>query len=201
MPKIRRVVLSCYDKTGIVELARLLRDFDGEIVSTTGTRKVLRQAGPSVLSIEDFTRVPEMMKGRAIIAAPEGSRRTAGHPRQQTARGAHAGLRPAIDRPGRGEPAAPARTAHEAGHHAGGGLRADQYRRHRHGPVRRDEFPLRHCGGEPRTLPCARAWMPCAGHTRRTSPSMATAGPPCLRLTSCPESMGWRPASQPFWRT
>ncbi|MFP4501156.1 MAG: IMP cyclohydrolase [Candidatus Hydrogenedentota bacterium] len=63
-PKIERAVLSCYDKTGVVELARLLQDFGVEIISTSGTLKVLQEAGIDALSIADFTGVPELMDGR-----------------------------------------------------------------------------------------------------------------------------------------
>lgn len=64
MPKIQRALLSCHDKTGIVELARLLREFQVEIISTSGTLKELQAAGVEALSIADFTGVPELMDGR-----------------------------------------------------------------------------------------------------------------------------------------
>jgi phosphoribosylaminoimidazolecarboxamide formyltransferase / IMP cyclohydrolase len=63
-PKIERAILSCYDKTGIVELARLLQDFGVELISTSGTLQVLRDAGIEAVSIADFTGVPELMGGR-----------------------------------------------------------------------------------------------------------------------------------------
>ena len=44
--------------------ARLLRDFDVEIISTAGTLQVLQDAGIEALSIADFTGVQEMMEGR-----------------------------------------------------------------------------------------------------------------------------------------
>jgi phosphoribosylaminoimidazolecarboxamide formyltransferase / IMP cyclohydrolase len=62
--KIERAILSCHDKAGIVELARLLRDFEVEIISTSGTLKVLREAGIEAQSIAEFTGVPELMDGR-----------------------------------------------------------------------------------------------------------------------------------------
>jgi phosphoribosylaminoimidazolecarboxamide formyltransferase/IMP cyclohydrolase len=64
MPKIRRAILSCYDKTGIVELAQLLREFDVEIISTSGTLQVLRDAGVEAMRISEFTGVPELLNGR-----------------------------------------------------------------------------------------------------------------------------------------
>lgn len=64
MPKIRRAILSCFDKTGIVELAALLRGLGVELISTSGTLTVLHEAGIEAISIEEYTGVPEMMGGR-----------------------------------------------------------------------------------------------------------------------------------------
>ena len=64
MSKIQRALLSCHDKTGIVEFARLLYEFNVEIISTSGTLKDLRDAGIAAISIADFTGVPELMDGR-----------------------------------------------------------------------------------------------------------------------------------------
>ena len=71
MAKIERAILSCYDKTGIVELAKLLREFHVEIVSTAGTLRVLREAGVEASSISDFTGVQEMMDGRVKSLHPK----------------------------------------------------------------------------------------------------------------------------------
>ena len=62
--KVERAVLSCYDKTGIVELAQLLVELGIEVISTSGTLEVLRREGIEALSIADFTGVPEMLNGR-----------------------------------------------------------------------------------------------------------------------------------------
>ena len=64
MSKIVRAIMSCHDKTGIVELAETLRAYKVEIVSTAGTLDTLRQAGIEAKSIADFTGVPEMLDGR-----------------------------------------------------------------------------------------------------------------------------------------
>lgn len=64
MSKIQRAVLSCYDKTGIVELAQVLREYDVEIISTSGTLRELQQAGIEAISVAEFTGVPEMLDGR-----------------------------------------------------------------------------------------------------------------------------------------
>lgn len=62
--KIQRAVLSCYDKTGVVEFAQLLQELGVEIISTSGTLDVLRREGIEALSIAEFTGVPEMLDGR-----------------------------------------------------------------------------------------------------------------------------------------
>jgi phosphoribosylaminoimidazolecarboxamide formyltransferase/IMP cyclohydrolase len=62
--KVERAVLSCYDKTGIVELAQLLVELGIEVISTSGTLEVLRREGIEALSIAEFTGVPEMLNGR-----------------------------------------------------------------------------------------------------------------------------------------
>jgi phosphoribosylaminoimidazolecarboxamide formyltransferase / IMP cyclohydrolase len=64
MTRVQRAILSCHDKTGLVEFARVLREFDVEIISTAGTLQVLRNEGVEVVSISEFTGVQEMMDGR-----------------------------------------------------------------------------------------------------------------------------------------
>ncbi len=64
MANVRRAIMSCHDKTGVVELAQLLREYDVEIISTAGTLQVLREAGIEAVSIGDYTGVQEMMDGR-----------------------------------------------------------------------------------------------------------------------------------------
>jgi phosphoribosylaminoimidazolecarboxamide formyltransferase/IMP cyclohydrolase len=64
MSSPRRAIVSCYDKTGVVELAQVLREYDIEIVSTTGTLQTLAEAGIEAVNIGDYTGVSEMMDGR-----------------------------------------------------------------------------------------------------------------------------------------
>ena len=64
MSSPRRAIVSCYDKTGVVELAKVLREYDIEIVSTAGTLKTLAEAGIEAVNIGDYTGVSEMMDGR-----------------------------------------------------------------------------------------------------------------------------------------
>src|SRR6266576_2466902 len=69
--KIRRALISVSDKTGIVDFARVLKDFDVEIISTGGTAKVLRDAGIEVRDVSDVTGFPEMMDGRIKTLHPK----------------------------------------------------------------------------------------------------------------------------------
>lgn len=71
MGKIRRAILSCYDKTGIVELARVLREFNVDIICTAGTLQTLSEAGIEARGIADFTGVPEMLDGRVKSLHPK----------------------------------------------------------------------------------------------------------------------------------
>jgi phosphoribosylaminoimidazolecarboxamide formyltransferase/IMP cyclohydrolase len=68
--KIRRALISVSDKTGIVELARVLTEFGTEIISTGGTAKHLRDAGIQVRDVSDVTGFPEMMDGRIKTLHP-----------------------------------------------------------------------------------------------------------------------------------
>lgn len=71
MSKIRRALLSCHDKTGIVELAQVLTEFGVEIISTSGTLTLLRDAGIHAISIADFTGIPELLDGRVKSLHPK----------------------------------------------------------------------------------------------------------------------------------
>jgi phosphoribosylaminoimidazolecarboxamide formyltransferase / IMP cyclohydrolase len=71
MPKIQRAIISCHDKTGVVELAQFLEELGVEIISTSGTLALLKEAGVSAISIADFTGVPELMDGRVKSLHPK----------------------------------------------------------------------------------------------------------------------------------
>lgn len=71
MPKIARAIISCHDKTGIVEFAQTLRSLGVEIISTAGTLDALRQAGIDAIGIADFTGIPEMLDGRVKSLHPK----------------------------------------------------------------------------------------------------------------------------------
>jgi phosphoribosylaminoimidazolecarboxamide formyltransferase/IMP cyclohydrolase len=68
--KIKRVLISVFDKTGIVELAQILNKFGVEILSTGGTAKTLREADVPVTDVSDYTQFPEIMDGRVKTINP-----------------------------------------------------------------------------------------------------------------------------------
>lgn len=64
MIRIRRVLLSVYDKTGIVELAKVLTELDCELIASGGTLKTLQEASIPAIEISEFTDNPEVFAGR-----------------------------------------------------------------------------------------------------------------------------------------
>ncbi len=71
MTKIRRAILSCYDKTGIVDLARILGESQVEMIATEGTHRALTKAGIECKDISEFTGIREMMNGRVKTLHPK----------------------------------------------------------------------------------------------------------------------------------
>ncbi|HVE91820.1 MAG TPA: bifunctional phosphoribosylaminoimidazolecarboxamide formyltransferase/IMP cyclohydrolase [Actinomycetota bacterium] len=67
---IKRALLSVYDKTGLVELARALSDSGAELVSSGGTASALRDAGLTVRDVSELTSFPEMLDGRVKTLHP-----------------------------------------------------------------------------------------------------------------------------------
>ena len=68
--KIKRALVSVFDKTGLVELGRSLEKLKIEILSTGGSAKTLRDSGVSVTDVSDYTKFPEIMDGRVKTINP-----------------------------------------------------------------------------------------------------------------------------------
>jgi phosphoribosylaminoimidazolecarboxamide formyltransferase / IMP cyclohydrolase len=68
--KIRRALISAFEKAGIVELGRVLAGFGVELVSTGGTAKLLRDAGLAVVDVSAVTGFPEILDGRVKTLHP-----------------------------------------------------------------------------------------------------------------------------------
>jgi len=66
-----RVLLSVYDKSGLVELASALRDLGHELVSSGGTSRALAEAGIDHQTVESVTTAPEMLGGRVKTLHPK----------------------------------------------------------------------------------------------------------------------------------
>ncbi len=68
--RIKRALLSVFDKTGIIDFAKGLSEAGVEIVSTGGTARALAEAGVKTREISDLTGFPEMLDGRVKTLHP-----------------------------------------------------------------------------------------------------------------------------------
>ncbi|WP_455481915.1 bifunctional phosphoribosylaminoimidazolecarboxamide formyltransferase/IMP cyclohydrolase [Bartonella sp. B35(2025)] len=68
--QVRRALLSVFDKTGLVEFAKVLHVYGIELISTGGTAKVLMAAGLPVKDVAEVTGFPEIMDGRVKTLHP-----------------------------------------------------------------------------------------------------------------------------------
>ena len=68
--RIKRALISVFDKTGLVEFAKTLETFDIEILSTGGTAKTLKDSNVDVTDNTDYTKIPEIMNGREKTINP-----------------------------------------------------------------------------------------------------------------------------------
>ena len=66
-----RALISVSDKTGVVEFAGRLVAAGWEILSTSGTMKLLRESGLPVTSVSDVTGFPEICDGRVKTLHPK----------------------------------------------------------------------------------------------------------------------------------
>ena len=66
----KRVILSVYDKTNLVEFAQALVTLGWELIASGGTANLLRQAGLPVLAVAEVTKAPEMLSGRVKTLHP-----------------------------------------------------------------------------------------------------------------------------------
>ncbi|HET9655228.1 MAG TPA: bifunctional phosphoribosylaminoimidazolecarboxamide formyltransferase/IMP cyclohydrolase [Kineosporiaceae bacterium] len=87
---IRRALVSVYDKTGLVDLARGLHEAGVELVSTGSTAGRIADAGLPVTPVEQLTGFPECLDGRVKTLHPKvhagilADRRLPDHVRQLT---------------------------------------------------------------------------------------------------------------------
>lgn len=69
--KVRRALISVYDKRGVAKFARALAALGVELVSTGGTRKLFEDENIPVIDIAELTGFPEMMDGRVKTLHPK----------------------------------------------------------------------------------------------------------------------------------
>ncbi|HNZ14749.1 MAG TPA: bifunctional phosphoribosylaminoimidazolecarboxamide formyltransferase/IMP cyclohydrolase, partial [Anaerolineaceae bacterium] len=67
---MKYALISVFDKSGIVEFARSLRDLGFGLISTGGTFKLLKEQGIEVSEVSEITQFPEMMGGRVKTLHP-----------------------------------------------------------------------------------------------------------------------------------
>lgn len=68
---MKKALISVSNKTGIVDLAKILKNKGYEIISTGGTATILKQNGIEVTMIEDYTGFPEILDGRVKTLQPK----------------------------------------------------------------------------------------------------------------------------------
>jgi phosphoribosylaminoimidazolecarboxamide formyltransferase/IMP cyclohydrolase len=68
--RIRRALVSVFDKEGVVEFCRTLAAQEIEILSSGGTARLLRESGIDVVAVSDYTGFPEMLDGRVKTLHP-----------------------------------------------------------------------------------------------------------------------------------
>ncbi len=71
MLKIRRALISVWDKKGVVDFARKLSSFKVEIVSTGKTATLLKRSGVKVKEVSNLTSFPEILSGRLKTLHPK----------------------------------------------------------------------------------------------------------------------------------
>ncbi len=68
--KIKRALLSVYDKSKLVELGRFLSKNNIELISSGGTARLLKNEGITVTPVSEITGFPEMLDGRVKTLHP-----------------------------------------------------------------------------------------------------------------------------------
>ena len=67
----RRALISVSNKEGVVEFAKELEKLGYEIISSSGTAKVLKENGIKVIEVSEITGFPEIMGGRVKTLHPK----------------------------------------------------------------------------------------------------------------------------------
>jgi phosphoribosylaminoimidazolecarboxamide formyltransferase/IMP cyclohydrolase len=66
----RRAVVSVWNKTGVAGFARVLHETGHQVLSTSKTAQLIREAGVPVTEISEYTGSPEILGGRVKTLHP-----------------------------------------------------------------------------------------------------------------------------------
>ncbi len=69
--KIKRALVSVFNKEGVVDFAKELSNLGIEIISSGGTCRLLKERGVEVKEVSSVTEFPEMMEGRVKTLHPK----------------------------------------------------------------------------------------------------------------------------------
>jgi phosphoribosylaminoimidazolecarboxamide formyltransferase/IMP cyclohydrolase len=69
--KVRRALISVFDKTGIEDFAGALAEMGVEILSSGGTARAIQSAGIDVRDVREWTGFPEMLGHRVVTLHPK----------------------------------------------------------------------------------------------------------------------------------
>jgi phosphoribosylaminoimidazolecarboxamide formyltransferase/IMP cyclohydrolase len=69
--KIRRALVSVFDKTGLDAIVKCLSGLGAEIISSGGTAKAIRTAGGECIEVSDYTGYPESPDGLVKTLQPK----------------------------------------------------------------------------------------------------------------------------------
>ncbi|MGB9668307.1 MAG: bifunctional phosphoribosylaminoimidazolecarboxamide formyltransferase/IMP cyclohydrolase [Thermosulfidibacteraceae bacterium] len=67
----RYALISVYDKKGIVDFAKVIKECGYGIISTGNTARILREAGLEVIEVSEYTGFPEILDGRVKTLNPK----------------------------------------------------------------------------------------------------------------------------------
>ena len=71
MKKIKRALISVSDKNNLINLLKVLKKYNIEIISSGGTFKEIRKLKYKCLEVSDYTHSPEILDGRVKTLHPK----------------------------------------------------------------------------------------------------------------------------------
>ena len=71
MKKIKRALISVSDKNNLIDLLKVLKKYNIEIISSGGTFKEIRKLKYKCLEVSDYTKSPEILNGRVKTLHPK----------------------------------------------------------------------------------------------------------------------------------